>query len=39
VAIGGQIGSFLALRRLPAAWIRRLTGALTGWVGVRLLIG
>jgi uncharacterized membrane protein YfcA len=38
VAIGGQIGSFLALRRLPTAWVRRLTAALTGWVGLRLLL-
>lgn len=39
VVIGGQIGSFLALRYLPAQAIRWLTAALTGWVGVRLLIG
>jgi uncharacterized membrane protein YfcA len=39
VAVGGQIGSILALRRLPTTWIRRLTAALTGWVGLRLLLG
>ena len=39
VAIGGQIGSYLALRYLPAQAIRWLTAALTGWVGIRLLIG
>ena len=39
VVIGGQIGSFLALRYLPAQAIRWLTAALTGWVGIRLLIG
>ena len=39
VAIGGQIGSYLALRYLPAKMIRWLTAALTGWVGIRLLIG
>lgn len=39
VVIGGQIGSFLALRYLPAQAIRWLTAALTGWVGIRLLLG
>jgi uncharacterized protein len=39
VVIGGQIGSFLALRYLPAQAIRWLTAALTGWVGIRLLFG
>ena len=39
VAIGGQIGSWLALRYLPAAWIRWGTAALTLWVGGRLLLG
>jgi uncharacterized membrane protein YfcA len=39
VVVGGQIGSFLALRYLPARIIRWLTAALTGWVGIRLLIG
>lgn len=39
VVIGGQIGSYLALRYLPAQAIRWLTAALTGWVGIRLLTG
>ena len=39
VVIGGQIGSYLALRYLPAKVIRWLTAALTGWVGIRLLMG
>lgn len=39
VAIGGQIGSLLAARLLPPAWIRWLTAALTLWVGGRLLLG
>ena len=39
VAIGGQIGSLLAARILPQAWIRWLTAALTAWVGTRLLLG
>lgn len=39
VAIGGQIGSLLAARLLPPAWIRWLTAALTLWVGARLLLG
>lgn len=39
VVIGGQIGSFLALRYLPARVIRWLTAGLTGWVGLRLLLG
>lgn len=38
VVVGGQIGSYLALRHLPAQVIRWLTAALTGWVGLRLLI-
>nr|WP_247712193.1 sulfite exporter TauE/SafE family protein [Qipengyuania qiaonensis] len=38
VAVGGQIGSFLALKYLPQRWIRLGTAALTGWVGVRLLL-
>ncbi|MAM40335.1 MAG: sulfoacetate transporter [Erythrobacter sp.] len=37
VAIGGQIGSLLALKFLPQRWIRRGTAALTAWVGARLL--
>lgn len=39
VAVGGQIGSLLAARLLPPAWIRWLTAALTLWVGARLLAG
>jgi uncharacterized membrane protein YfcA len=39
VVVGGQIGSLLALRFLPVQAIRWLTAALTGWVGVRLLLG
>ncbi|NVD44221.1 sulfite exporter TauE/SafE family protein [Qipengyuania atrilutea] len=39
VAIGGQIGSLLAVRFLPVSWIRWLTAALTIWVGGRLLTG
>ena len=38
VVIGGQIGSFLALKWLPALAIRALTAALTVWVGARLLL-
>jgi uncharacterized membrane protein YfcA len=39
VVIGGQIGSLLAARLLPARWIRWLTAALVLVVGVRLLVG
>lgn len=39
VAIGGQIGSLLAVRLLPGHWIRWLTAALTLWVGLSLLLG
>ncbi len=39
VAIGGQIGSLLALRFLPQRWIRWGTALLTGWVGAKLLVG
>lgn len=39
VAIGGQIGSLLALKYLPQTWIRWATAALTIWVGGRLLLG
>ncbi len=39
VAVGGQIGSLLALRYLPQSWIRLGTAALTAWVGARLLFG
>lgn len=38
VTVGGQIGSLLAARLLPPAWIRWLTAGLTMWVGVRLLM-
>ncbi|TMM49729.1 sulfite exporter TauE/SafE family protein [Qipengyuania marisflavi] len=38
VAIGGQIGSLIALHYLPQRGIRWLTAALTLWVGLRLLI-
>lgn len=37
VAIGGQIGSLLALKFLPQLWIRWGTALLTAWVGARLL--
>jgi uncharacterized membrane protein YfcA len=37
VVIGGQIGSLMAVRILPARWIRWLTAALVAVVGVRLL--
>ena len=39
VAVGGQIGSLLAVRVLPLVWIRWLTAALVAVVGVRLLAG
>jgi len=39
VVVGGQIGSYLALRFLPTQVIRWLTALLTGWVGLRLLLG
>jgi uncharacterized membrane protein YfcA len=39
VVIGGQVGSLLALRVLPAQWIRWLTALLVLVVGVRLLAG
>lgn len=38
VAIGGQIGSLMAVKILPKRWIRWLTAALVSMVGVRLLI-
>ncbi|MBX7533468.1 sulfite exporter TauE/SafE family protein [Qipengyuania sp. 1XM1-15A] len=38
VAIGGQIGSLLALKFMPQRWIRMGTAALTAWVGLRLLL-
>lgn len=39
VAIGGQIGSLLAVKFLPQRLIRWLTAALVIWVGGRLLLG
>lgn len=39
VVIGGQVGSLLAARLLPAQWIRLLTALLVLVVGVRLLAG
>lgn len=39
VAIGGQIGSLMALRVLPLRWIRWLTAALVMLVGIRVLLG
>lgn len=39
VAVGGQVGSLLAVRFLPQMVIRWLTAALTIWVGIRLLTG
>ncbi len=38
VAIGGQLGSLLAVKYLPQRWIRLVTAALTIWVGGRLLL-
>ncbi len=38
VAIGGQIGSLLAVRYLPLRWIRIGTGALTLYVGARHML-
>lgn len=39
VAIGGQIGSLMAVRFLPLKAIRWMTAALVIWVGARLLLG
>jgi len=39
VAIGGQIGSLLAVKFLPQRVIRWLTATLVIWVGARLLLG
>ena len=39
VAIGGQIGSLMALRVLPLRWIRWLTAALVMLIGIRVLLG
>lgn len=38
VAIGGQVGSFLAVRLLPVRWVRWMTAALVMFVGARLLL-
>lgn len=38
VAIGGQVGSLLAIRFLPLRWIRWLTALLVAIVGIRLLV-
>jgi uncharacterized membrane protein YfcA len=37
VAIGGQVGSLLAVRLLPVRWVRWLTALLVAVVGARLL--
>ena len=39
VAIGGQVGSLMAVKVLPKRWIRWLTAALVFVVGARLLAG
>ncbi|MEM9501910.1 MAG: sulfite exporter TauE/SafE family protein [Pseudomonadota bacterium] len=39
VAIGGQIGSLMAVKMLPRLWIRWLTALLVFVVGMRLLVG
>ncbi|MBA4163331.1 MAG: sulfoacetate transporter [Erythrobacter sp.] len=39
VAVGGQIGSLMAVRSLPQRLIRWLTAALVIWVGAKLLLG
>ncbi|SMQ74273.1 hypothetical protein SAMN06297468_2505 [Altererythrobacter xiamenensis] len=39
VAIGGQIGSLMAVKFLPQRLIRWMTAALVIWVGARLLFG
>lgn len=39
VAVGGQVGSLLAVKFLSQQLIRWLTAALTIWVGARLLLG
>ncbi|MGB7420137.1 MAG: sulfite exporter TauE/SafE family protein [Erythrobacter sp.] len=38
VAVGGQIGSLLAIRVLPLRWLRWLTALLVLMIGVRLLL-
>ena len=39
VAVGGQVGSLLAVRVLPLKWVRWLTAVLVVGVGARLLLG
>lgn len=39
VALGGQVGSLLAVRVLPVRWVRWLTAVLVVVVGVRLIAG
>jgi len=39
VAVGGQVGSLLAVRVLPVRWVRWLTAVLVVVVGARLLLG
>lgn len=39
VAIGGQIGSLVAMRLLPVRWVRWLTAILVVFVGLRILAG
>lgn len=39
VAVGGQVGSLLAVRVLPVLWVRWLTALLVVVVGARLLLG
>lgn len=39
VAIGGQVGSLLAVRFMPLHWLRWLTALLVALVGMRLLAG
>ncbi len=38
VAVGGQVGSLLAVRVLPMRWVRWLTAVLVIFVGARLLL-
>jgi uncharacterized membrane protein YfcA len=38
VAVGGQVGSLLAVRVLPVRWVRWLTAVLVIFVGARLLL-
>lgn len=38
VLVGGQLGSHVGIRVLPAAWVRRVTALLILYVAVRLLV-